>query len=238
MREKLRILWNMRWCLRSLLKTIYFNFHYLKFKDAIKLPILLYKPRFVALKGRIKFECPIKFGTIILGTFSSNMAPNIGISFENNGGDIIFKGTCKIGNASSISVGPNATLVIGHNFVNASGARILAFKSVEIGNYVRFGWGVTLMDINFHPLIEQSTGKIKRASGKIIIGDYNWFGMECLIMHSVQTPDRCVFGARTVVTRNTEMEEFGVTVSTMRGKVVTQGVYRDICGENDMDKTL
>ena len=34
-------------------QTIYFNFHYLPFKQAIFLPIILYKPQFVSTKGKI-----------------------------------------------------------------------------------------------------------------------------------------------------------------------------------------
>ena len=41
---------NYSWCLRSLLSSIYFNFHYLPLSQAMKLPILLYKPKFGSLK--------------------------------------------------------------------------------------------------------------------------------------------------------------------------------------------
>lgn len=41
------------WVLKYIIPTIYFNFHYLPFKQAVKLPILLYKPHFLNLKGKI-----------------------------------------------------------------------------------------------------------------------------------------------------------------------------------------
>ena len=40
--------------LRSILPTIYFNFHYLPFSQAIRLPILLYKPKLLKMKGNVK----------------------------------------------------------------------------------------------------------------------------------------------------------------------------------------
>lgn len=49
-------LWNNRRILRSILPTIYFNFHYLSFNEAIRLPILLYKPRLLKMKGNVKIE--------------------------------------------------------------------------------------------------------------------------------------------------------------------------------------
>lgn len=39
------------WVLRSIIPTIYFNFHYLPFRQAIKLPIILYKPHLKLMKG-------------------------------------------------------------------------------------------------------------------------------------------------------------------------------------------
>ena len=42
-----------KWVLRSVIPTIYFNFHYLPFKQAIKLPIFLYKPHLKLMKGTV-----------------------------------------------------------------------------------------------------------------------------------------------------------------------------------------
>lgn len=39
--------------LRYIFPTVYFNFHYLPFKQAIKLPIVFYKPHFGMLKGKV-----------------------------------------------------------------------------------------------------------------------------------------------------------------------------------------
>ena len=51
-------------------QTIYFNFHYLPFGQAIKLPIILRKPRFVRLKGKVSIENDnVRFGMIVLGKF-------------------------------------------------------------------------------------------------------------------------------------------------------------------------
>lgn len=47
-------IWNRRRDLRSLPYSIYFNFHYLPFRQAVKLPILLYKPKLLKLKGIVK----------------------------------------------------------------------------------------------------------------------------------------------------------------------------------------
>ena len=39
---------------RYLIPTIYFNFHYLPFSQACRIPILFYKPHFGMLKGQVR----------------------------------------------------------------------------------------------------------------------------------------------------------------------------------------
>ena len=47
-------MWEHRRDLRSILQSVYFNFHYLPFSQAARLPILLYKPRLLKLQGNVK----------------------------------------------------------------------------------------------------------------------------------------------------------------------------------------
>ena len=42
--------------LRSLIPSMYFNFHYLPFRQAVKLPVLLYKPHLQKLGGGISYR--------------------------------------------------------------------------------------------------------------------------------------------------------------------------------------
>ena len=49
-------IWKYRWMLRNLSSTIYFNFHYLPLKQAIHLPIWLYKPHLVKCCGSVEIN--------------------------------------------------------------------------------------------------------------------------------------------------------------------------------------
>ena len=233
-----KTLWLMKWMFRSLFSSIFFNFHYLPFRQAIKLPILLYKPRFIKIKGKIQITGPVTFGMIQLGKFSANINPNNGISFENLGGTITFEGRCLIGNSAYLVVGPKGNLTIGNGFRNTTGIRIICYKSIVFGQYVSIGWNSILMDTNFHPLIDKRDNTCKKASGPIEIGSYNWLGTECLVMHSTKTPPRCIFGARCTITKRSEMESYCVTVPSSKCIVATNNVYRDIGGDLDFDKSI
>src|SRR4030042_4140153 len=78
----------------SILRTIFFNFHYFSFSDAIKFPIILYKSvRIKKIKGQIIIDnFPIKSGMVHIGN------ENYGFQWkhdytiwEQTGGTVIFE---------------------------------------------------------------------------------------------------------------------------------------------------
>lgn len=84
--------------LRYIVPTLYFNFHYLPFRQAIRLPIVLYKPHLLKCKGKIKLEPEdgrIWHGMIQLGFLSASIYPNNGITWENKGGTVVTRGCVK-----------------------------------------------------------------------------------------------------------------------------------------------
>lgn len=220
-------IWKNRKLFRYIIHSLYFNFHYLPFKQALKLPILLYKPDLLSTKGKIILDCKnIKFGQIRMGFRTCSIYPNSGFVWENHGGTIIFKGKCRIGNDSYLSIGEKSTVIFGDDFRNTAGLKLVSYRGIRFGTKTSLGWGVLIMDTNFHPLYDIKNKKYKRASGPIEIGDYNWFGTGCKIMHSVITPERCIFGMNTIITRNCEMKSYCV----MGGnpvKILSENVLRD-----------
>lgn len=129
---------------------------------------------------------------------------------HNGGGKIVFKGSCYINNNSYIVQGPASTIIFGDDFVASTSAKIISFKGIEFGEHTRMGWEVLVMDTNFHPLYDMEREQFKRAYGTIKIGPYNWFATQCKVMHSVTTPERCVFGMGSVLTRGAKYESYCV----------------------------
>ncbi len=227
MMKKIKRIWNNRFILRSLFHSIYFNFHYLPFKQAIRLPILLYKPHLMKLKGKVIIDCDcVKMGMVRMGFRTCGIYPNSGITWENVGGRVIFKGCCTIGNDSYLSFGSRTNVVFGDDFRNTAGLKLVSARGIKFGKSARLGWGTLIMDTNFHPLYDMKKNVYKKASGAIEIGDYNWFGTQCKIMHSVRTPERCIFGMNTIVTRNCEMKPYCV-MGGSPVKILTENVMRD-----------
>lgn len=209
--------------MRSLPQTIYFNFHYLPFKQAVHLPILLYKPRLLELKGSVSIICTgggrIKYGMIRLGFPSVSIYPNRGIMYENHGGDIIFHGAFHAGNNSYISVGAKAKVEIGDDAGAATSLKIVSYDAIHIGNKSLFGWDTMLLDTDFHKMTKVKGGYSK-GHAPIWIGDYNWFGNSCKILKRTKTPDYLVVSAGTILSG--EVNALSYSVVGTENKVVVK----------------
>lgn len=217
--------------IRSLFYTIYFNFHYLPLKQAIKLPILLYKPSLIDVKGKVVIDTPIiTTGMIKLGWDSVSLYyPNnkCGVVFENHGGIIVFKGGGIIGSGSAISIGPHGYLELGDNFLFSANAKIVSYNKINIGKYFRGAWEIIIMDTDLHQTVNVETGKRSKINGEISIGNNNWFGIRTFVLKRTKTPDFCIVTAYTILNRALEYDSYCM-VGGNPLELKKQGVYRDL----------
>ena len=105
-----------------------------------------------------------------------------------------------------IHVEENATLTIG-DYVGISGTRIWCSERITIGNYVKIGGGVTIIDTDAHSLdFVNRRNKIMdqklKKNSPIIIEDDVFIGMNSLILKGVTLGRGCVIGAGSVVTKS------------------------------------
>lgn len=151
--------------------------------------------------------------------------PNTGFSWSNEG-TIIFKGKCFIGNNSSIIVGKTGTLTFGQNFLATTSLKLFCFCNISFLERTIFGWDCTVQDTDFHPLYNIKKKCFNKGYGKIVVGKNNWFSQGCLILHSVRTPDNCIFAARSVITRKSESNEYCIH-SGYPSKVIAKNMKLD-----------
>ncbi len=217
------------WKLRSLPQSVWFNFHYLPFCQAIKLPIILYKPKLWLCKGSIVINAKeIKRGMITLGENTVSLCPNTGISFWcDKGGRIEFNGSCEIGNNSAIEVGSTGRVVFGDHFVATATLRLTSYNAITFEDYVVFGWDCTIMDTDFHKLTKVGGG-YSRGYGSIHIGCRNWFGTGTLVMKNTRTPDYCVIAARSVLNKYYDFPPYSVIGPSHEMVVKKQGRWLNV----------
>ncbi len=185
------------------LKTIYFNFKYLPFRQAIRLPVLL--SRKVYLKetaGKIIIEGPVKFGMIRIGY------DGVGIfdykysrAIWQVSGTVVFKGRALIGHGSKISVGKEGKLVFGDNIIITAESAIIALKKVvEFGNDCLLAWDILIMDNDFHSILD-GKGDAINDPANIKIGNHVWIGCRSLILKGSIIPDNSIIAAGSRVSK-------------------------------------
>ncbi len=204
----LKIVWDWKF---ALIRSVYFNLKYLPFSQAIRLPIWINKPHFHKFDGSIQIDAPIKTGMIKLGGWGGHMYPNNGIHItQAKGARLIFKGSCQIGNNSFIVQGKNSTIIFGDGFLATTSLKLVSLKSVEFGDRTIFGWDCVVMDTNFHPLYDMDKKSFRKGYGPIKIGADNWFAAYCKVMHSVETPHRCIFALGSIVSKANKFQSYCV----------------------------
>lgn len=186
--------------------TIYFNFKYLPFRQAILIPVLISNKVYLRkLKGRIQFDCPIRprlveIGFDKVGIFDNKFSRSIWEVF----GTVVFKGNALIGHGSKISVGNNGTLIFGNNFEVSAESTIIAYSKVHFGDNCLLSWDILIMDTDLHK-IKNEYGEVINEPKPILIGDNVWIGCRSLILKGSIIPNNCVIGANSTV--NNELND-------------------------------
>lgn len=187
----------------NILKTIYFNLHYLPFKDAIKLPILIYRrTTLCVMKGRIHFETPLKSGIVELGAQSiGTQDKRYSRTIWEVRGDVHIKGKTIIGRGCKICVGNEGNLIFGSGFTCTGDTQIVCFKEITFGSKCLLSWEILMMDTDFHN-IRNNSGDIINNNRPISIGNHVWIGCRSTILKGVSIGDNNIVSASSTITRN------------------------------------
>lgn len=206
------------------LKSLYFNFKYLPFKDAIKFPFLISKNVFFRqIKGTINIDAPIETGMIQIGY------GKIGIfdrkrsrSIWQVSGKVTFKGKAHIGHGTKISVNEDAYLELGDNFTVVAESEIVSQKNIKFGNNVLISWDCLIMDTDFHKIYDQ-TGKIINSPEPIIIGQKVWVGCRNVILKGSVISDNSIIGANSFLNKDISNQSgifVGNPIRFIKGNVI------------------
>ena len=217
------------WVLRYIIPTIYFNYHYPPFKQAMPLPVFLRKPKLLTLKGSVIIQNGggrVKPGMIRLGVFGVSIYPSRGIMFQNSG-TIVFKGRCTIGNDSYISVGKSGTLILGDCYTATTSLKIACYDIIEFGKDVSCGWECTFMDTDFHRMKYLDGRESPKPYGPIRIGEGCWFGFRSVVQKNTILPKRTTVASNSLVNRAYDIPEASI-IAGQPAKLVKTGIYRDM----------
>lgn len=187
----------------SLIKSIIYNFKYLAFRQAIRLPLIIAKSCSIKGKGNIKIPSD-KNLKIYIGQKSlqwdSEKRNYTHIFLE---GTLEFKRNVFIGLGTKIEVNENAYLILGENLTITGNSKIICKNYIEFGKDNLISWDTLFLDSDGHTIV---SNKHKNYDGKIVIGDHVWIGSNCTLKKNTFIPNNIVIASNSVVNGKYEVE--------------------------------
>lgn len=188
--------------LHNIIKIIYVNFHFLPFKQAMKLPIDVYgKLRIIGNRGKIIINGQIRPGMIKLGSQGRDMFPLDPVILDVRG-NLIFNGPFCIGCGSTIRIESGANMSIGGN--SRFGAQTILFceKEISIGTQVEGSWRCQLMDTDRHEIKDLKNDRIIDSTKPIKIGNSVWIGNNVSLNKGCVIPNDIIVASNSLCNKD------------------------------------
>lgn len=210
----------------SLPKTVFFNLYYFPIKEAIKLPVFVsYKCRVASLGNRNAIHLKhITTGAIRIGVSEGSFGiGNNDISFWkiDRGGGIYVEDKCYFGRGCRISVGKDAELIFGKNFVANAECTISACKKIEFGNDCLLGWECTIIDGDGHRIVNNECFATNPPE-EITIGNHIWIASNVTILKGTIICDNSVVSAHSCISK--KFSQGNELIVGTPGKVVRSNI--------------
>lgn len=188
--------WNI---LRSIPKTLRFNFHYFPLGTALKLPVFVSHRTFLReLHGKVvlpeKAETAmVKIGFGDVGHYDRKRSRSI----WQVSGTVTFGGKASIGHGSKLSI--RGDLTLGADFNMTAESTIVCAKEIRFGDDCLLSWDILVMDTDEHPLYDKAQQRIN-PDKPIVVGNHVWIGCKCVLLKGATIPDDTVVAAGTLLT--------------------------------------
>jgi acetyltransferase-like isoleucine patch superfamily enzyme len=188
--------------IRAIPKTLLFNFYYLPFSQAIKLPIIVcHKTKFESLSGKVTLINEPTFARIRLGFGKIQTIDSTRSRFIWNlskSGQVSFSKNVKIGVGSKLHV--DGHLFFG-SYCNFTGdVTIICKDRIHFEGHNLISWQSLFMDTDFHPIIDNSTSLQVNKDKPIYIAKQAWFGTRTTVLKGTRVNTNTIVAAGAVLT--------------------------------------
>lgn len=186
--------------LRSILKTVYYNFKIFSFKDAIKLPLFVGDTTIIhgCRKGCICIKSTCTRGMLSIGRSYGSHGIDRGImsilTFGERG-SLVIHGRAAF--CTEFKVKIDGVLDLGKDFDANNSFHCICKESISFGESCLLGWDVTVLDSDGHQMYVD--GKSSAEKVPVKIGNHVWLGAKTTVLKGTQVSDNSIVGLGTVV---------------------------------------
>lgn len=167
-------------------RTLQINFILLPFHIAKKLPILIYGPcKLGVLRGEVIFATEPYRGMLKIGITDPFRSID-SVSYIEHTGTILLGDEVVLRRGLHLVV--LGQLSLGNHVYIGDNNYIYVLKNITLGSGTRIGNNTTMMDTDFHYIVNTANNSIKDNNAPIEIGEQNWIGGYCTIKKGTKTP--------------------------------------------------
>lgn len=189
------------------IKTIYYNFKLLPFKQALHFPIFISGKTVVkdTRRGAISFTADRLYpGMLQCGASHLNVSYSAPFFLKIQGKLIVNgNGYHYIGPGGNLTVRQTGILELGNNLSIGPFSVFRISSHSKIGDNNLHSWHNQYMDTDSHPIYDINNNCINIPKS-IIIGDNVWIGARCSVLKGVRINDGCIVATGSIVTKNLE----------------------------------
>lgn len=211
----------------SWVKSLYFNFLMLPFRQAIHLPIILTRyTYFYSLPGKIVLKEKPRFGMIRMGYLGEDhITPKDTRTLLQIEGVWETEGNVHFGCGVILRIEKDATFVTEHNVRISNRSKIICYDSIHIGPDTRIAWDCQLIDTSFHYMRNIDDRSIIPLTAPVKIGAHNWIGNRCNIMKGAVLPDYTIVASGSLCNKKYDIPEYSLMAGSP-SKLIKTGIYR------------
>lgn len=183
----------------SIIKTIWFNFHYFGMKSVFRPFVLCSRNvRIEKLDGVILLENS-KFGCVRLGFKSVPLFDFKYVKFcWQNTGTISFGSNINIGQGCKIS--NSGYLHFGDNFNISANSSIVCRKRIFFDSDCLMSWNCLVMDSDWHRILDEYN-RVLNPDKEVIIGKHVWIGCNSTLLKGTEIPNDSVIAAGSIISK-------------------------------------
>ena len=184
-------------------KTLRFNLHYFKLRDALTLPVWIYRcTAFNKLEGSVRLMAPVQPGMVRIGVHNvGSKDGNSSRTVWHIAGKVIFGDHVSIGRGTGISVSATGKLAFGNGFVQNGASELICHHSITFGDDCLVSWDVLMMDTDLHYVLDSDNRQVNTPK-PIHIGNHVWIGCRSTILKGVSIADNTIIASGSIISKS------------------------------------
>lgn len=188
----------------NFIKSLYFNFRYLPFRQAVYMPVWITTNfRIHGLKrGQLILHQPYRKSVFLGDCGSPGLQEMKGCIYMSKDSKLIFQGFTVISQGSVLRVDNNSTIVLGNDFYCNKNCFLRSSSLIKFGKNCSLGWNVQINNNDGHEITHD--GHVSPQIGDVIIGDYVWLTSNTIINKNISIADGCIIAQGAVVVKSIE----------------------------------